>query len=217
MKALFFKLMRGLVNWIDPKLEKWREPKPIKKPAPVKPWTPNSKLELAEMLKRTPKEVMSARERQAFSAAMSFNELRAKDLMIPKTEIRMVKTTEILGPILLDELYRSGFRYFPVMDENRKVVGWVNTETLSSLKLKESLQAEKLMKSEINYIRDDYSLPQVIAAFNRTLAPFLLVIDKYQRLIGIIVMEAIIEFLTFQECRDEFNADDDMALVAKRQ
>ena len=95
--------MRKIVRVIDPKLEKYRPKKP-----PAKKYTPASLEEFIGVLQRTPKSILSSKERERIAAVMSFNDRKVGDLMALKNKIVFVKRKEILGPLVLDRLYKSG-------------------------------------------------------------------------------------------------------------
>lgn len=59
--------------------------------------------------------VLSARELQQFEAILSADHRRVKDIMVPVDRIVSVSVDESLGPIVLDDLHRSGYRQFPVI------------------------------------------------------------------------------------------------------
>lgn len=59
--------------------------------------------------------VLSARELQQFEAILSADHRRVKDIMVPVYRIVSVSVDESLGPIVLDDLHRSGYRQFPVI------------------------------------------------------------------------------------------------------
>ena len=75
--------MRKFVKWLDPKLDKYRTKK-----APVKPpkYTPKSLEEFIDVLRRTPKSILSDEDRDRIAAVMSFDTKKVKDLMVEKTK-----------------------------------------------------------------------------------------------------------------------------------
>ena len=132
-------VLQKIVKWLDPKMEKYRAKKPAVK------YTPKSQEELVEVLQRTPSDVLSGADRARIAAVMSFDSRVVADLMIGKGEMVFVKASEVLGPLVLDKLYKSGFTNFPVVDSKEKVVGVLHTEALNALEIRQTEKAEKYM------------------------------------------------------------------------
>ena len=97
--------MKKFVKFIDPKLEKYRPAKP-----PTPKYTPKSLEEFIDVLRRTPKNILSAKDRSRIAAIMNFEERKVKDLMTPKEQLVFVNAKDILGPLVLDKLYKSAFQ-----------------------------------------------------------------------------------------------------------
>ena len=109
---MFERLMRKIVSLLDPKLEKFRP----KKATPVRKYTPESLEDFIGVIQRTPKSILSSKDRERIAAVMSFNDRIVGDLMALKNKIVFVKRKEVLGPLVLDKLYKSGFTNFPVVN-----------------------------------------------------------------------------------------------------
>ena len=107
--------MRKFVAWIDPKWNKYRAPAPK--------YTPKTLNEFVDVMRRTPKDVLSARDRKKITAVMSFDGRKVKDIMISKNNMVFVYEKDFLGPLTLDRLYKSGFVHFPVVDNKEHVKG----------------------------------------------------------------------------------------------
>ena len=168
------------------------------------------------ILKRTPASVLSDEERELIIAAMTFNERRVKDVMLPKSKMVIVDKDEMLGPLVLDKLYKSGLSHFPVKDKSGEIIGVLHTELLNKLKIKETDTAEKYMDSQVYYMRNDYTLEQAIAAFLRTNCYFFIVVDKTTRVVGMTSFEGIIKMLLGYIPTDTFTGDGNMKTVANR-
>ena len=151
-----------IVKFLDPRLEKYRERKPAEK------YTPKSLEEFIGVLRRTPKSVLDSKDRARIAAVMSFEDRTVEDLMIGKKEMVFVNYKDVLGPLVLDKLYKSGFTNFPVVDNYDKVKGIIHTEALNALEIKKTDRAEKYMDKNVNYLHVDDSLDFVISEIERT-------------------------------------------------
>ncbi len=215
--------LRNFTRWIDPKLEPYR----IHRETPPTSATPNQSInnrlippatteEFFDLLKRTPRSVLGTHERHVLSAIMQFPDRKISSLMLPKTAITYVDETEVIGPLTLDRLYRSGMAHFPVINRNEQVIGLLHTANLNSLEVRDSLTARDLLDPTVYYIREDYNLSQALAAFLRTSCYFLIVIDQFGQIVGMLPCQNLIEFLLGDLPDEDFMRDDDRLAVAKR-
>lgn len=231
LKVVF---LTSFTHWADPKLEKYRTPghskhTPAKtakitevKSSPKnhtpepKEYTPNSTAEFLDLLGRTPRSVLSTRERHVIATIMNFPTVKVSELMLPKSAITYVQVDEVLGPLTLDRLYRSGFQHFPVINHNRKIIGLVHTTSFNNLEIKETRSVKDILDPKICYVRDDYTLNQALAAFLRTNSYFFLVVDHYERIVGMITYQMLVDYLLGEIPSDNFDHDSDRLAVAKR-
>lgn len=179
-------------------------------------YTPRSVSDFLAVLQRTPHTVLSQHERRTISTIINFGNYHVADLMLSPDEIVYVRQDEVLGPLTLDRLYHSGFSHFPVIDQKEKIVGLLHTTALNSLEIKESSTAKDLLDPKVYYVRADYNLNQVLAAFLRTNCYFFLVVDKFERIIGLLTYQMLVDFLLGRTPQDSFDRDDDRLAVAKR-
>ena len=208
--------MRALTRFLDPRLEKYREPVEHVEPARPEVFTPESLADLFWILKKTPKEVLSNEERELIVAAMTFNERRVRDVMLPRKKMVFVDEDEVLGPLVLDKLYKSGLSHFPVKRKNGDIVGVLHTESLNSLEIRETDTAAKYMDSRVYYMRDNYSLEEAMAAFLRTNCYFFIVVDKTAKVVGMTSFEGLVELLLGRVPSDGFTGDSEAKTVAAR-
>ena len=207
------RFLRKLTKFLDPRLEKYREKKPVeKKKLPA----PKSKGELLDLLKRCPDSVLNSSERLKIASAMMFKTTKVSEIMLEKPAITFVRETDFMGPLTLDKLYRSGFKHFPVVDSKGDLVGILHTSSLNSLKIKETDRAFKYLDPNIFYVRADYSLEKAFAAFLRTNSYFFIVINKNNELVGLLTVEMLIGYLLGKAPTDKFEADSDRLSVAVR-
>lgn len=238
------KMLTLFTNWIDPKLEPYRQKSNRKAYAPnlnsakaatrpqistqslatkstavdtsSKPNVPQTIDEFLDLMKRTPRSVLSSRERQVIATIMNFPNIHVADIMLPQSAITYVRDNEVLGPLTLDRLYRSGYQHFPVVDEHHKIIGLIHTTALNSLEIKKTSRAEEILDRKVYYLRQDYTLNQALAAFLRTNCYFFLVIDRYEHIIGMITYQMIVDYILGETPVDDFDRDSDRLAVAKR-
>ena len=126
---------------------------------------------------------------------MSFEERRVIDLMIEKSKMVFVGQDEILGPLTLDKLYKSGFKNFPVINAKEKVIGVLSTEALNDLSIKKTEKAEKYIDRRVNYLRTKDSLKFAVEEIIRTNGYYFLVLDSVEQLAGFFTVEMLLDYL----------------------
>lgn len=230
--------LRHFTKWIDPRLEPYRTPAKTSASVPAKaepaanetataqpePKTatsvdlpvPKSQADFLKILQMTPRDVLDYRARQIITMAFQLPKTHASDLMLPKSKITYVHDDEVLGPLTLDRLYKTGFDHFPVIDQKDNVIGTVHTTSFNNLEIKETSLVRDILDPSIYYIRGDYTLEQVLAAFLRTNCYFFLVVDGFGRTIGMLTFARLISFLFGDTITDHFQRDNDRLAVAKR-
>ena len=187
---MFEKLIRKIVKWLDPKLEKFRPAKP-----PTPKYSPKTLEEFIDVLRRTPKNILSSHDRNRIAAIMSFDERRVGELMVPKSKMVFVNHKEILGPLILDKLYKSGFTNFPVVDDRDKVKGIIHTEALNTLEVKNTDRAEKYLDKNVNYLHINDSLKDVVSEIERSNSYYFLVLDEKDSLAGFFTIQMLLDYL----------------------
>jgi len=222
LKKAWRKLMTKYVKWVDPKFEKYRE----KKRANLEPVVvqeqaytmapPETREELFALLREAPMSVLNGDERKAMSALLSLPDVPVSEIMTKGAKIVFVNKDEILGPLVLDKLYRSGFTFFPVIDGREHIIGTLHTALLNSLDIKDTKPAREVMEPRVYYLRGDYSLEQALKAFLRTGSQVMLVVDKYEKLIGMLTFVQLMEYVFNGNFFDDFDRDEDRLAVAKR-
>lgn len=181
--------MRKFTKFIDPKLEKYRSPKTTSK------YTPKTLPEFIDLLRRTPKTILNAKDRSRIAAIMNFDNRTIKDLMTSKDKMVFVNEKEVLGPLVLDKLYKSGFTNFPVVDNKDKVLGIIHTEALNTLEIKKTDRASKYLDPTVNYLHLNDSLQFAVEEIERTNSYYFLVLDDSDSLAGFFTVQMLLDYL----------------------
>ncbi|MBR3132022.1 CBS domain-containing protein [Candidatus Saccharibacteria bacterium] len=184
-------ILTKIVKFLDPKLEKYREKKPTVK---VK-YTPKTLEDFIGVLRRTPRSILNETDRSRISAIMSFEDRAVKDLMIPKKDMVFVNAKDVLGPLVLDKLYRSGYKNFPVVDNYHKVKGVIHTEALNALEIKKTDRAEKYLSKDVFYLHLNDSLKFAVEEIERTNSYYFLVLDEDDSLAGFFTVQLLLDYL----------------------
>lgn len=186
---MFDSLMKKIVTRLDPKLDRYRS-----KVATPK-LTPKSLPEFIDVLRRTPKEILSDKDRARIAALMSFDNKIVRDLMVPKSDMVFVYEQDFLGPLTLDKLYKSGFTHFPVVDNKDHVKGIIHTEALNALEIKNADRASKYLDKTYQNLHETDSLEFAVEKMLKSNSFYFLVLNKNEELAGFFTIEMLLDYL----------------------
>lgn len=176
----------------------------------------NSREELIHLVE-TSNKVLSADEKKLITHSLTFGERLVREIMTPRGVIDSIGKDELLGPLVLDGLHKTGHSRFPVIDGDvDHVVGMLHIQNLFTLDSKRSVTAEAAMEARVFYIREDQNLHHALAAFLRTHHHLFVVVNEFRETVGLLSLEDVIEALLGRKIIDEFDAHDDLRAVAMR-
>ena len=178
----------------------------------------NSREELQHIVE-TSRGILDEQEKRLFVGGLTFGRKTVMQVMTPKSVVDTIKATEVLGPLVLDDLHKTGHSRFPVIGEDiDHIVGILYVRDVLSVDTdrQHSITVEQAMSKRVYYIRDDHTLDQALSAFLRTHHHLFVVINVYRETVGILTLEDTLEALLGRRIIDEFDAHDDMRAVASR-
>lgn len=156
-------------------------------------------------------------EKKMIMNSLSFNDQLVNSIMTPRSMINSIDKKEFLGPLVLNDLHKVGHSRLPVVDGDiDHVVGILHIKDLLALDEKKSATAEKTMESKVYYIRGEQTLGHALAAFLKTHHHLFIVVNEFRETVGLLTLEDVIEALLGRKIVDEFDAHDDLRLVALR-
>lgn len=155
---------------------------------------PKSLEEFIEIIRLTPRSILPERDRERIAAVMSFETRMVGELMIPRSKMVFVKDDEMLGPLTLDKLYKSGFTNFPVINSKEKVVGILNTEALNALEVRKLEKAGKYMDKNVRDLLATDTLPHVVDEMKQTGTNYFLVRNNGE-VVGFFTVQMLIDYL----------------------
>ncbi len=153
-------------------------------------------------------------EIELMQRALQFGDTKASDIAVPRQSVPMISTSDALGPILFDELHKSGQQFFVVSrGQPDNVVGL--------LALKDAKHSRKsgtvadVMTEDLCFVAEDFTLPQLAKAFSKTGQQVAIVINKFEEFGGIISFEHLMSFLFDQQMASQPDVQyEDRAAVA---
>lgn len=176
----------------------------------------SSREELQYLFSQLP-ELLTADERRTLTAMLWFSEKIVKDHMTPRSAMEAVGANELLGPLVLDNLYKTGHTHFPVFEGDiDHLVGILHIYSLFTLNNKKSLKVKNAMEPRVFYIHQDQSLADALAACIKHRRHLLVVINEYRETVGVVTIEDAVEQLIGRKIVDQFAEHDDLRKVAER-
>lgn len=175
-----------------------------------------SKEELLHVLSLSP-DALTTPERRRIEHTLKFGARAVSEIMTPRSVIDSIEGRELLGPLALDDLHKTGHSRFPVIEGDiDHVIGMLHIRDLLALQSKTSVTAAKAMEPRVFYIREDQTLKHALTAFLKTHHHLFVVVNEFRETVGLLSLEDVIEAMMGQKIVDEFDAHDDLRVVAAR-
>lgn len=148
-------------------------------------------------------------------AMLAFGDKKIRDVMTPRRMVTVVNKDDEVGPILMDELHKSGHSRFPVVAEPKQF-NFVGTLYLRDLVGEKSTKkVDSLMSPFVRYVHEEESLDHALRAFLKTHHHLFVVVNNFEEFVGVLSIEDVLEEVIGKEIVDEFDAHDDLRAVAQ--
>ena len=145
--------------------------------------------------------------------SLTFASKKVSEIVIPRRIVTTVQYDDTIGPILMDELHKSGHSRFPVLEgKPERIVGILHVEDL--LNAKDGGRVSTLMRRPVSYVHEDFGLDKVLHAFFKTHNHLFVVVNEFEEFVGIITIEDIIKQIIGSPILDEFDNYTDLRAVA---
>lgn len=172
-----------------------------------------SQEELLNLIEKTT--VVSTEKKRQLRHVLGFDTVLIRDIMTPKGMIVSIDASESIGPLVIDELHKSGHSRFPVIDGDvDHVVGMLYLHDLVALRSDHS-DARSAMDHRVFYIKDNQMLSHALHAFLRTRHHLFIVVNSYRETVGLLSLEDVIEKMLGMTVVDEFDEFHDIRKVAE--
>lgn len=147
-----------------------------------------SREELAHLIDQSGGHI-TAEERELLVHSLAFEERSVGDVMLPAARVTTVDRRELLGPLVLNDLHKTGHSFFPVVEGDiSRIVGILAIDGFLSLDDKRSVTAEKAMSSHVVYVRDAAPLRSAIKLFLQSHQHLLIVEDADGTVVGALTL-----------------------------
>lgn len=161
-----------------------------------------SSFEFLHLIKDASPTILSQDDKRLILGSMSLKERLVSEIMIPRKDITSVKTTELLGPLVLDDLHRAGHKQVLVTGETiDDIIGVLTLNKMLNVDRKRSLTAGKAFDQPVFFIGDDQTLEQTLVEFLKTDSRLLVVTNFDRRTVGLVTLSDVMTALFGRDLR----------------
>lgn len=160
-------------------------------------------INLISKQKKQPDNRIDPSDLELIKKALKFKDKTVSDYGLIWSKVEKVFADDSIGPILLDEMHKSGQLFVPVMldKESKGLVGMVD---LSRIDLSTAGQVKDLMDRNLYYLNEDDSLYDALHAITTTGHPVFIILDKKQRPLAMLTIKDVIkEIYSYKPKQDE--------------
>jgi CBS domain containing-hemolysin-like protein len=158
---------------------------------------------------------LTAEELAIVTRALSFNDHQVSSILTVRQQIKTVLASEIVGPVLIDELHKLDQLFVLVKDKPKAgtIVGILQTQKLG---LMSSGQVSEHMDKTVYFLHESDNLSEALHAFFVTNCPLFVVVNSFEEYVGVVTIEAVLRQLLGHIPGDDFEQYTDVAAVAAR-
>ncbi len=177
---------------------------------------PASRQELQYIISRSA-DLLESDERKIIAGAFDFADKLVKDYMTPRSSMEVIGANEMLGPLVLDDLHKTGHSHFPVLDGDiDHIVGILHLHNLLVLTKKETVTVREAMEPKVLFIHEDQTLNEALSACIKYRRHLLVVVNEFRETVGVITIEDAVKQLLGREIVDQYDDHDNLQKVAER-
>lgn len=172
---------------------------------------PSSRQELLDVLRDAEtRHILDPEAMNIIEGAMQVSDMRVREVMLPRTQIIMVDSSQTPEEFL-PALIESGHSRFPVHgDSMDDIIGILHAKDLLPLVLNPNFDRFdiKNLLRPVNYVPESKRLNVLLQEFRNTHNHMAIVIDEYGSVNGVVTIEDVLEQIV-GEIEDEYDVDDD--------
>lgn len=131
-------------------------------------------------------------------AVLEFGGKQIRKVMVPIAEFPKLQRNTEIGPIVLDEMYKTNYSSFPVCEtEQDHIIGVVSLHKLTALKA--GGKAGDVTNQFVPYVSEELPLSIILEIYEKTHEVAYLVTNRFDDVVGLITLEEVINQLTGYE------------------
>jgi CBS domain containing-hemolysin-like protein len=171
-------------------------------------------LDLIKRQQQQPDSRLTDEELEIVKHTLGFGDHKVADVMTSRKRIKTVLADDTVGPILIDEVHKSG-QGQALVRESRKGP-FVGTLAFKQLDLQSTGQVKDIMETPIYYLHSNDPLNQALHALFVTNCSLFVVVNSFEEYVGILTIENVLQQLLGHAPRDDFDQYADIEAVAAR-
>ncbi|PIZ63281.1 hypothetical protein COY17_00990 [Candidatus Saccharibacteria bacterium CG_4_10_14_0_2_um_filter_52_9] len=156
----------------------------------------------------------SDEELEIAKRALGFADRQVGDILTSRKKIKTVMADDTIGPILIDELHKSGQGVVLVRAKAKDPI--IGTLEFKRLNLESTGTVRDVMNPAVYYIHEEDSLGEALHAFFATNHPVFVVVNSFEEFVGVITIENILQELLGHVPGEEFAHHTNLEAVAGR-
>lgn len=173
-----------------------------------------SRAELRYIVERSAA-VVTRDELLRLQASLAFDTHAVEDVMTPISVVDVANVSDSLGPLVLDDLHKTGHSRFPVIDRDvHHVVGILYLHDIINLKSAKP-SVREAMDPRVHYIHEHQTLEHALNGFLKSHRHLFVVVNDYRETVGVLTLEDVLETLLGKRIVDEFDQYEDLRAVAE--
>lgn len=177
-------------------------------------------LELLDDQAKLPDNRIPERDLAIAASALSFSDKPVSKVMLPRKKMHFISESDVVGPMLIDELHKFGRLSYPVVKGSAKagspeITGVLFLNDIVEVGQENKGSVKDRMKKGIYYINEACDLNQALDAVLKKQHHQLLVINKFEELVGVITFEDLLRELVGERLSEEFEAYENIHSVAE--
>jgi len=141
--------------------------------------------------------VLNDQQQRLIKRSLGWHDATITEVMTPAKDIVTVSDKELLGPLVLNDLHKSGHNRFPVIHRDiDSVLGMVNISDLLQVDaIQKSHTAEKAMTPIDVRLTGDTTLPLALESLLAHPGQLGLVVDEDDKTVGLVTLEDVLKAL----------------------
>jgi CBS domain containing-hemolysin-like protein len=171
-------------------------------------------LSLIRYQQTLPDSRFSSEELEIVERTLNFDSYTVKDITTPRAQVKTILASDVIGPVLIDELHKNAQDY--VLVRETKKGPFVGILAFNKLNLKSTGQVGNSMEATVYYLHENDTLSEALHAFFVTNHPLFAVVNSFEEYVGTVSIENILEKLLGHIPGDDFDQYADSAAVAAR-
>jgi len=171
-------------------------------------------LELIERQQGQPDNRLTSEELEIAQRALHFSDRKVADVLTPRKQIKTINADDTVGPILIDELHKSGQEAALVRDIPKGPI--IGSLELKKLNLESSGKVRDIMDPTVYFLHENDSLSEALHAFFVTNQSLFVVVNNAEENVGIITVITMVEELLGHIPGDDFDQYTSASAVAHR-